>query len=651
LLTEILQSLKILSGNSRYGKIESEHDHTLNWIWSPKVAQGPGFLEWLQNEQPLFWINGKPGAGKSTLMKFIHGHKRTLEVITPKNSQRVILISFFFHELGTSSERTFTGLLHALMSQILTHMPELVTHIEKRFRNLKIRSGQLSSNESIWSDVELQEAFFDLLRAKSTEAVVLCLADGLDECEARSQRQALQFLLKLSSHERTDCLRFKILCSSRPENAIEISFAKSPQLKVQDYTSRDIKKFVSETFASVTSNLYPCEEALSISDGVVSKIVQKAEGVFIWVRLVVAELVVAIEARDFDVLNEKLEDLPSDLEKLYAKIVEKIPAALRHHTFNYLQLFKDISSSRYEHLGIGISPRDVFEMSLAIKPSSTALISSPIIMNDKEIISACLKTKGLVQERCRGLINLPSFDPAWNQDEMLKRLCNGKVSIHRTVLDYLFSENNIEKVWSGLDQSHLENPYAQLMAFHFRLLKALYPTQKGVNSEAVTVGMAYGPAPIRFIFLLGRVLSCISAYEEIHATPLGLTWLPGIETYLKTIFDQEMDLEKFYASIIRHRDVISCDAYGTSGGPYGAHPEDRDYLSGDFNLLLIATYFGIYSYVEINLRREESIDQAARPLLRFILVDSFSSNRAFDLARFLLGEGCRPDHEYRSETH
>jgi len=116
LLTEILQSLKILSGNSRYGKIEPEHDHTLNWIWSPKVAQGPGFLEWLQNEQPLFWISGKPGAGKSTLMKFIHGHKRTLEVITSKNSQRVILISFFFHELGTSSERTFTGLLHALMS-------------------------------------------------------------------------------------------------------------------------------------------------------------------------------------------------------------------------------------------------------------------------------------------------------------------------------------------------------------------------------------------------------------------------------------------------------------------------------------------------------------------------------------------------------
>jgi hypothetical protein len=96
LLTEILQSLKILSGNPRYGKIEPEHDFTLNWIWNPILAKGPGFLELLQDEQPLFWISGKPGAGKSTLMKFINGHKRTLKVMSSKNSKTVILISFFF---------------------------------------------------------------------------------------------------------------------------------------------------------------------------------------------------------------------------------------------------------------------------------------------------------------------------------------------------------------------------------------------------------------------------------------------------------------------------------------------------------------------------------------------------------------------------
>jgi hypothetical protein len=114
------------------------------------------------------------------------------------------------------------------MTQLLTQMPELVSHIEKRFRDLEIRSGHSPSNKSMWSDVELQEAFFDLLRGKSTEVVVLCFVDGLDECEGRSQRQALQFLLKLSSYEWTGRLRFKILCSSRPENAIEVSFAKFP---------------------------------------------------------------------------------------------------------------------------------------------------------------------------------------------------------------------------------------------------------------------------------------------------------------------------------------------------------------------------------------------------------------------------------------
>jgi hypothetical protein len=69
--------------------------------------------------------------------------------------------------------------------------------------------------------------------------------------------------------------------------------------------------------------------------------VEKAKGVFIWVRLVVAELIVAIEARDIDVLGQKLEDLPSDLEELYSRIVEKIPTALRHYTINKLYLGTD----------------------------------------------------------------------------------------------------------------------------------------------------------------------------------------------------------------------------------------------------------------------------------------------------------------------
>jgi len=37
------------------------------------------FVEWLEEKDDIYWIRGKPGSGKSTLMKFIAGHAKTTQ--------------------------------------------------------------------------------------------------------------------------------------------------------------------------------------------------------------------------------------------------------------------------------------------------------------------------------------------------------------------------------------------------------------------------------------------------------------------------------------------------------------------------------------------------------------------------------------------
>lgn len=74
----------------------------------------------------LYWIGGKPGAGKSTLVKFTHGFDSPLKYISEVGKFEAIKISFFFHELGIPSKKTFSGLLHALLSQLLDQLPELI---------------------------------------------------------------------------------------------------------------------------------------------------------------------------------------------------------------------------------------------------------------------------------------------------------------------------------------------------------------------------------------------------------------------------------------------------------------------------------------------------------------------------------------------
>jgi len=76
LTVDILKSLKIRKRNHREGQINEPAENTMDPLLKSKEAGGPQLLEWLRDdstsdEKLIFWINGKPGAGKSTFMRYI----------------------------------------------------------------------------------------------------------------------------------------------------------------------------------------------------------------------------------------------------------------------------------------------------------------------------------------------------------------------------------------------------------------------------------------------------------------------------------------------------------------------------------------------------------------------------------------------------
>lgn len=625
---EILGSLQILASNPRYGKIESEYESTLRWIWTSIGDRGPGLLEWLESDDPLFWISGKPGAGKSTLMKYIYNDGMTSQTLRGARSGNILQISFFFHELGTPSEGTFSGMLHALLYQLLKKLPVLATAVHARFQRLETRSPHSSQESGIWTESELEKAFQDILPAQTTNTTLLCVVDGLDECEAKSQRQALQFLLGLSAPASKGRLRFKILCSSRPENIFELAFVKYHWIKVQDFTYHDIHTFVSRMFATVTSNLYHADKAIKVSGRIISDIVQKAEGVFIWVKLVVAELIIAIEAGDFEVLDEKLNNLPSDLEDLYARIIDKIPVEIRHHTFNYLQLF--IGADERENFMLEAGPSNIFGMTLAIQHPEEALTFSPTTMTDEDKISDCAKIKRILQDRCRGFINLPS----WSQDEPMKYFCQGQVSIHKTVLDYLFSGKKIQKFFSGIEPSLLQDKYVQRAAFYFRLLKLDLTTRKQVNRDIDSEEVCT------------RLLSSLEGSERFSQAPLTHEFLPALEAHLKTSFQDAEELERFYDQLTGIR------AGGQLNSAFEFYAENQAARTAPLwhsNLLSVAVFYNLRSFLEDQIWNQEHTQKAGRPLLHYFLSRETDGKR-YDLLRLLLENGCRTDTKFNSGT-
>lgn len=54
--------------------------------------------QWLKSQDPkegLYWIGGKPGGGKSTLMKYLYGYVRTQELLNSGQVLRNYLLPDF----------------------------------------------------------------------------------------------------------------------------------------------------------------------------------------------------------------------------------------------------------------------------------------------------------------------------------------------------------------------------------------------------------------------------------------------------------------------------------------------------------------------------------------------------------------------------
>ena len=91
----------------RHNDIAKAHEKTFEWLFESKDS---GFPHWLQEGDEIYWINGKAGSGKSTLMKFVYDDQRTREILgcSVENPRR-ILAGYFFHRRGSFLQKSHTG--------------------------------------------------------------------------------------------------------------------------------------------------------------------------------------------------------------------------------------------------------------------------------------------------------------------------------------------------------------------------------------------------------------------------------------------------------------------------------------------------------------------------------------------------------------
>ena len=343
----ILRSLRFYLAQDRNDQISEAHGETYQWVLQPiyrEYQHWDSLTAWLSspnNSSRIYWINGKPGSGKSTIMRFINQNINTrLHLFPWAENKGVFSARHFFWNAGNKMQKSLNGFLRALLLQLLEQQPDLIAHVVgSRRMNLyasMAREKEIPIAADDWSDSVLRQCLRQFILLVRGSARIFLLIDGLDELDGvdDSHEELITILFNLASFENV-----KICVSSRPWNIFQDAFEGFPRLKLEDLTRDDISNYVkAQLHGNVRFKRLLLHEQMSAEKFLLT-ITQKAAGVFLWVRLVVRELLKGLRDGDsIRELQERLAEIPSDLNLYFQRLADSISPQQRREASVLLQI-------------------------------------------------------------------------------------------------------------------------------------------------------------------------------------------------------------------------------------------------------------------------------------------------------------------------
>lgn len=308
---KLKQSLRFGVMDSRRTAIASPYRSSCEWF-----IEHPAYREWnepsrLQEHHGLLWIGGKPGAGKSTLMKYLYTNALKSE------SPNDMIVSFFFNARGDSLERSTLGMWRALLFQLFEEAQDLLDDLKDIFLPTK-------DKPIVWTIDSLCQLF--IMAVKELNGVnaakqglvkrrLKCFIDALDECDEDEVREMVHIFELLGADAVKSGHQLQICFASRHYPTITVRYCQRVVLQEQRGHIRDIADYV-------RSRLNMSESSM-LKEEIRARIQAKANGVFMWVALVVRILNKEYARGKLPALKKKLEELPEELSDLFRELLTR----------------------------------------------------------------------------------------------------------------------------------------------------------------------------------------------------------------------------------------------------------------------------------------------------------------------------------------
>ncbi|CRK23904.1 hypothetical protein BN1723_003053 [Verticillium longisporum] len=267
----VLESLRQRDATrgSRLDAIAPATKYTLDWVFASSATDRPGtrqkyhatFVSWLREGSGFYHFQGKPGSGKSTLMKSVIYNADTKSHLSYwAGDKPLCLASFFFWKPGSMLQKTTRGLVISLVYDIIKSFPHLAAvafpeHWDPESHHLSWLSNT-TIHVPIGNDA-IVEGFQRLIKHQGPGHPEFCFfIDGLDEFENDSEDMALGQLATLLQ-EWVDVSQGHVkICVASREHCPDMA-GESHRIKLQDFTYQDIEEHVTSSLVKNMSSFSP----------------------------------------------------------------------------------------------------------------------------------------------------------------------------------------------------------------------------------------------------------------------------------------------------------------------------------------------------------------------------------------------------------
>ncbi|KJX98415.1 hypothetical protein TI39_contig412g00036 [Zymoseptoria brevis] len=434
--TRIIGSLYNPAMSMRRNAILPAHAHTFEWIFEDDSSP---FRKWLASGSGTIWINGFAGSGKSTLMKYISNATETEQILTQwAEHGSVFVIETYFWNPGTLLQKSEQGLLQAILYQVLSACNDLV----RVATPLRWKRSHRYQQQEPWSRDELLEALMRVLEQPNNTAYFCVFVDGLDECQG-DRTKLVEFVQRL-----TQTPRLKICASSRPRNAFgELSVeCLGSSLSIQDFTGEDIRRFVlDELGKAIRSN----PQHVELADVIVSE----AQGIFLWVFLVVRSLREGFgEGDGFEMMHQRVNGLPSELEEYYKRIFDDSGPVYQRDACRILKI-----TAAFAAKGRTASFIVYWLLKQGIDDQDFAFQQGERDLQFHDLASMIMEIQTFLNARCKDFLRVPDLKSNSTFD-VLNYLLQSRVEfLHKTALDFC-STGHMRDVLNLNVPTHFKSP-------------------------------------------------------------------------------------------------------------------------------------------------------------------------------------------------